>query len=171
MKMNEKTIVRKIYRILWFCTTIITGIMAGFLTSHSIMLGRFFSWLIETGNFHVFTDTFSQFRLATQANVHYNMFLWISLFIGTLWTIFAFILRENRVIALIAGLSTIWVGGVFFASNFSEAEEAVATGVADEATRQFFLSWNLPMHTSFAVFYIICLFLLLLAGTRKIDKK
>ena len=169
--MNRKTLVRQIYRILWFGTTIITGILAGFLTSHSIMLGRFFSWLIETGNFHVFTDTFSHFRLATQANVHYNMFLWISLLIGTLWTIFTFILRENRATALIAGLSTFWVGGVFFASGFSEAEEAVATGMADEATRQFFLSWNLPIHTSFAFFYSFCLFLLLMAGIRTIGRK
>ena len=169
--MNKKAFILQMYRVLWFGTTITIGIMAGFLTSHSIMLGRFFSWLIETGNYHVFTDTFSHFRMATQANIYYNMFLWISLLVGTLWTVFGFILKENRTIALIAGMSTFWVGTVFFVSNFSDAEEAVATGVADLATRQFFLSWNLPMHTTFAIFYSICFFLLLMTGIRTFGRK
>ncbi len=53
---------------------------------------------------------------------------------------------------------------VFFASGFSDAEEAVATGVADETVRQFFVSWNMPMHTTFATFYTLCFFLLLFIG-------
>ena len=48
-----------IYWVLWFAITILTGILAGFLTSHSVMLGRYFTWLIESGNYQVFTDTFS----------------------------------------------------------------------------------------------------------------
>ena len=165
--MIDRDVIHRIHRILWFAITMITGILAGFLTSHSVMLGRYFTWLIDTGNYQVFRDTFSVFREATHANVHYNLFLWISLVIGVVYTIVSFILKRDRVIALIAGLSSFWVGGVFFASGFSDAEAAVATGVADEAVRQFFVSWNIPMHTSFAVFYTLCLFLLLLSGLRQ----
>jgi hypothetical protein len=161
-------LIRRIHWVLWIAITILTGILAGFLTSHSVMLGRFFTWLIESDNYQVFIDTFSVFREATHANVHYNLFLWASLIIGIIWTIFCFIVKKNRIIGLIAGLSSLWVGCVFFASGFSDAEEAVAMGVADEAVRQFFVSWNIPMHISFAVFYTLCFFLLLLSGCKEI---
>lgn len=165
--MADRGIIHRIHTLLWFAITILTGGLAGFLTSHSVMLGRYFTWLIESGNYHVFTDTFAPFRQATRANVHYNLFLWASLVIGILWTVTCFLVKRNRIVALVAGLSSFWVGAVFFASGFSEAEEAVSTGVADEAVRQFFVSWNLPMHRSFAVFYTLCFFLLLVVGFRQ----
>jgi hypothetical protein len=159
---------QRIQLVLWFAITILTGILAGFLTSHSVMLGRYFTWLVESGNYSVFTNTFSVFREATHANVHYNLFLWASLIIGIMWTVSCFLVRKNRIIALIAGLSSFWVGFVFFSSGFSNAEEAVAMGVADETVRQFFVSWNIPMHTSFAVFYSFCFLLLLLSRSNEI---
>ena len=157
---------RRVYWILWFALTMITGILSGFLVSHSIMLGRFFTWLIESGNNSVFVDTFSVFRKATRANVHYNLFLWISLAIGVAWTAVCFIIRNTRVTAVVAGLSSFWVGCVFFVSDFAAAEAAVASGTAGEALRQFFVAWNIPIHVSFAIFSSICFFLLLLAGFR-----
>jgi len=169
--MAERKIFYRIHRVLWFAITMLTGILAGFLTSHSVMLGRYFTWLIKSGNNQVFTDTFSVFREATHANVHYNLFLWASFAVGLIWTILCFIVKKSRVTALIAGLSSLWVGCIFFASGFSAAEEAVATGMADEAVRQFFISWNIPMHTSFAVFYTTCFFLLLLSGFNTIKAR
>ena len=166
--MINKQIFHQIHWVLWFAITMLTGILAGFLTSHSVMLGRYFTWLIESGNNHVFIDTFSIFRKATHANVHYNFFFWASLVIGIIWTIFCFIARKNRIITLITGLSSLWVGCVFYASGFSAAETAVCTGTADETLRNFFVSWNIPMHISFAIFYTLCFFLLLLSGFRSI---
>lgn len=165
--MDDKNITHRIYRILWYAITMLTGILAGFLISHSVMLGRYFTWLIESDNYHVFTDTFSLFRQATKANVHYTLFLWASLITGSFWTVFCFIVKKNRIVAIIAGLSSFWVGCVFFASGFADAEASVSTGTADEAVRQFFVSWNLPLHTSFAVFYTFCFFILLIVGCRE----
>jgi hypothetical protein len=166
--MADSKIFQRIHLVFWFAVTILTGILAGFLTSHSVMLGRYFTWLIESGHYRVFTDTFSVFREATHANVYYNLFLWVSLIVGFIWTAFCFIAKKNRIIALIAGLSSLWVGFVFFSSGFSDAEEAVAKGVADEAVREFFVSWNIPMHTSFAIFYFLCFLLLLLSRCNEI---
>jgi hypothetical protein len=165
--MTDSVALRRVYWILWFAVTMLTGILAGFLLSHSIMLGRYFTWLIESGNSRVFADTFSVFRAATRANVHYNLVLWISLAIGVVWTLICFIIRKSRVVAVIAGLCSFWVGSVFFASDFAAAEQAVATGVANQAVQQFFVSWNIPMHVSFAAFYTVCFFLLLLSGFRE----
>ena len=94
--MAEKSVPFKLYRVLWIIITMLTGILSGFLLSHSVMLGRYFTWLIESGNNYVFADTFSVFRAETGANIHYNMFLWISLFAGILWTVFVVYL-SNRV--------------------------------------------------------------------------
>ncbi|MBN2556484.1 MAG: hypothetical protein JXA97_11140 [Anaerolineales bacterium] len=164
--MHAKSFAHSIQRGLWVLTTLLTALLAGFLTSHSVMLGRYFTWIIQTGHYPIFAETFPLFRAASQANVHYNLFLYASIIIGILWTVSCFIVRKDRVVALIAGLSTFWVGGAFFASGFSEAEEAVSTGAADAAVQQFFVSLNLPLHTSFAVFYTICFLLLLWAGCR-----
>jgi len=167
--MTDGMTLRRAYWILWFALTMLTGILAGFLLSHSIMLGRYFTWLIESGNSRVFADAFSVFRETTRANVHYNLVLWISLALGVAWAIVCFIERKSRTIAVTAGMSSFWVGCVFFATDFASAEAAVATGVATEAVRQFFVSWNIPMHASFAAFYTVCFFLLLHSGFR--DRK
>lgn len=165
--MAERRLALRAHRILWYAVTLLTGILAGFLASHSVMLGRYFTWLIRSDHYRVFTDFFAPFRQATGANVHYNLFLWASLVVGALWTASCFVVRRDRVVASIAGMSSLWVGAVFFASGFSDAEEAVATGLADPAVREFFVAWNLPMHTSFAAFYTACFLLLLLCGRRE----
>ncbi|MBN1437917.1 MAG: hypothetical protein JW929_00785 [Anaerolineales bacterium] len=164
--MKNKAIFSRIHWISWLFVTMITGILAGFLTSHSVLLGRYFTWILESGDYGVFTDSFALFREASQANVHYNYFLWASLVLGIFWTIFSFLVRKDRIVALSAGLSSFWVGCVFFASGFATAEEAVCSGTADAAARQFFVSWNLPMHASFAVFYTLCFLLLLIVGCK-----
>ena len=51
--MTDRMTLRRAYWILWFALTMLTGILAGFLLSHSIMLGRYFTWLIESGNSRV----------------------------------------------------------------------------------------------------------------------
>jgi len=168
--MHTKRCFHSIQRGLWIAITLLTALLAGFLTAHSVMLGRYFTWIIQAGHYQAFAETFPLFRAATHANVHYNLFLYASLIIGILWTVSCFIVRKDRIVALIAGLSTFWVGSAFFASGFSEAEEAVSTGAADAAVQQFFVSLNLPLHTTFAVFYAICFLLLLWAGCRHHDQ-
>ena len=162
--MKTKSALQKVNVFLWMATSVITGILAGFLTSHAVMLGRYFSWVIDSDNYHIFLQTFPAFRAETHANVFYNSFFWISLAIGLIWVAVCFIRGKHRIISLIAGLSSLWTGIVFFVSGFSDAEAAITSGIADPATQKFFFAWNLPMHTSFAVFYTVCLILLLYTG-------
>lgn len=162
--MKNQSFLRRTNLVLWMTTTVLTGILAGFLCSHSIMLGRYFSWIIESDNYNILIQTFPAFRRETKANVHYNYFLWLSLIIGSAWTVTSFLRGQNRIVALIAGLSSFWVGTVFFASGFAEAEVAVSSGLADETVLRFFLSWNLPLHTGFAIFYTLSFILLLWTG-------
>lgn len=88
---------------------------------------------------------------ATNAHVLYDIPLYLALGSGIVWVVLAFLLKRDGIIAVIAGLSTLWVGMIFMISDLDEAEEAVLTGIADEQMAQFFLRINVPIHACFAV--------------------
>ncbi|MBN1647436.1 MAG: hypothetical protein JW874_05335 [Spirochaetales bacterium] len=165
------TFFNKMNCVLWYAGVIMTGIMAGFLCSHSVMLGRFFNWTLHSGNGNFFRDLFSVFRAESRANVHYNLFLWVSMLVGILWLISCLLAKKNRILAATAGISTFWVGFVFFASGFAGAEDAVASGGADRVLTDLYLKLNLPLHTSFALFYLASFLFLLIMGSRTYGSK
>jgi len=163
----------KLFWIFWCSTTISTGILAGFLTSHAIMFGRFQTWFIESGNVDLLHKTYTVFREASSPQVLYDSFFYLALVSGIIWTVLAFLIRKDRIIAMIAGLSTLWVSIVFFATRFGRAEDEVLTGIADAKMTQLFVTLNVPIHTCFAIFYIVSLFLLLvvaLNNNRQLNK-
>ena len=162
----NKNILRKLFWVFWCSTTILTGVLAGFLVSHSIMLGRFFQWFIESGNENLLHQTYTVFRAASNPHIVYNIPLYLAFVSGIIWTVLAFIVRRDRIIAVIAGLSTLWVGMIFFISDLAEAEEAVMTGIADARLTQLYTSINLPLHTLFAAIYVVSFFLLLLVALK-----
>lgn len=157
----SSVMMKRLFWVSWCAATILTGMLAGFLTSHAIMFGRFQTWFIESGNEDLLRQTYTVFRAASSPHVLYDSFFYLALIAGLVWTLFAFVLKRDRLVAVVAGLSTLWVSVVFFASGFGEAEDAVLTGVADEATTQLFVSLNVPLHTGFAIYYVVSLFLLL----------
>jgi hypothetical protein len=162
----NKNALSKLFWAFWCSTTILTGILAGYMVSHSIMLGRFFNWFIESGNEDLLHQTYTVFREASNAHVVYDIPLYLALVSGIIWVVLAFILRRDRIIAVIAGLSTLWVSNIFFISDLDEAEDAVLTGIADARLTQLYSSLNLPVHTIFAVIYVVSLFLLLLVALK-----
>ena len=164
----------KLFWVFWFATTIYTGILCGFMISHSLMLGRFFSWAVETG---VSLSNFIAFRKSSNYSFYYGIyysFLYIQLLLGIIWIVLTFLSKRERIekiIAIIAGLSSFWVGNIFFISDIDEAEEAVMTGTADASMKQLFVAINVPVHASFAIIYFISFFLLLLIAYRNLEFK
>jgi hypothetical protein len=165
-KMNNKSIGR-LYWVFWVLTVVFTGILAGFMLSHSIMLGRFFSWAVSSGNEAFFHQTFAVFREATKAYIVYDIPLYLSLVCGVVFIVPALVLKRDRVMSVIGGLSTFWTGSIFFAAELNEVEDAVVTGTATPDVSQYFLSINVPLHSCFAVIYTVCLVLLLIVGLRQ----
>ena len=98
----------------------------------------------------------------------YDSLLYLALVSGIIWVVLAFILKRERVIAIIAGLSTVWVGAIFSISDIDEAEEAVLSGTADASLTELFASINVPVHTCFAVIYTVCFILLLYVALKRI---
>lgn len=162
----NKNLMKRLFWIFWCSTTILTGILAGFLTSHSIMFGRFLTWCIESGNVDLLHKTYTVFRESSSPQVLYNSFFYLALASGVIWTVLAFLTRRDRIIAIIAGLSTLWVSVVFFGSKFGRAEVEVLSGIADEKMTQLYVALNVPLHTCFAIFYIVSLLLLLVVALK-----
>ena len=165
-KNMNKNVLNKLYWIFWCSTTVLTGILAGFLTSYTIMFGRFLTWFIESGNVDLLHKTYTVFRETSSSQVLHDSFFYLALVSGIIWTVLAFLIKRNRVIAIIAGLSTLWVVIVFFATKLGRAEDEVLTGIANAEMTQLFMTLNIPLHTCFAVFYILSLILLLIIALK-----
>jgi len=167
-------LINRLFWIFWFATTIYTGILCGFMISHSLLLGRFFSWAVENG---VSLSNFIAFRKSSDYPIYYGIyysFLWIHFLIGIIWTLLTFLSKRERIekiIAIIAGLSSFWVGLIFSISDIDEAEEAVMTGTADASMKQLFVAINVLTHTSFAIIYLASFILMLLIAYRNLEFK
>jgi hypothetical protein len=168
--MNRK-LINRLYWGFWSSTTLLVGILTGYFIAHSLLLGPFFTWFIESDKISLLQQTFSIYK-ATPGYAHlyglYYVPLLLSLISGGVWTILAFILKRDRVISIIAGLPTYFISIAFFATGFTNTEQAVMSGVADAATYQLFASENVPLHTSFAVIHAISFSLLLMIALKEI---
>lgn len=154
----------------WCGITIVTGILAGFMISQSLILGPFFTWFVEAGKTDLLRETYSVYRASGTFALRYSLYylpLLLSLVFGGIWTVLAFLHKPDRVVAIIAGLSTYWVSALFIGTGFMGVEEATMKGLADEVTLQRFVSLNVPLHSTFAVIYTISLALLLVVAIRR----
>lgn len=156
------TIVERAYWALWVVTVMLTGVLAGYMVSHAIMLGRFFDWFVATDNLELLRRTYTMFRAHSNAYRVYDIPLLLHLIAGTAFAANALLLKRHRTIAVLAGLATWWVGAIFVGFGVGSAEDAVLTSTADQATAQYFLAVNIPAHSSFAAIYLTALFLLLI---------
>jgi len=92
----NKNLFKKLYWSFWCSTTILAGILAGFLISHSIMLGRFFNWYFESGNVDLLHKTYSVYRKTNAfERALYNLPLLLSLVSGIIWTGLAVYLKRE----------------------------------------------------------------------------
>jgi len=154
----------------WYALTTVTGILAGFMISQSLILGPFFTWFIESDNTDLLRETYSVYRASGTFALRYSLYylpLLLSLICGGIWAVLAFVRKTDRVVASIAGLATYWVSAVFLGTGFMQVEEATMKGLADAPTLQRFALLNVPLHSIFAVIYTVSLILLLVVATRK----
>ena len=169
----NKDVMNKLYWGLWCSTTVLVGILTGYFIAHSLLLGQFFSWSIESGKVGLLRQTYSVFRQTPGYSLLYGLYytpILLSLVSGGIWTVLAFVMRRDRVISFFAGLPTYFMSAIFMATGFSSTENAVMSGVANEATNQLFALENVPIHTSFAIIHAVSFLLLLVIALKKLLK-
>jgi len=142
------------YWTVWCLTVVLTGILSGYMVSHSIMLGRFFNWFIETDNLDLLSRTYSQFRASGNAYRVYDIPFGLHLIFGTVLALLALVIGRHRLLSLLAGLSTWLVSAIFIGFDVGGAEDAVLTSTADSDRIEHFLAVNIPVHTLFAGIYL-----------------
>lgn len=67
-------LMNKLYWGFWCSTTVLVGILAGFFIAHSLLLGPFFSWFIESGKVDLLRQTFSVYRATAGYSHLYNLY-------------------------------------------------------------------------------------------------
>jgi hypothetical protein len=157
----------KFYWSFWCITAVLNGVLTGYMVSHSIMLGRFFNWYLESGKEGLLHQTYTVFRASNNAYRLYDIPLGLHLVVGGVWVVLALLVRRQRIIALLAGLATYWVAAIFLGTGLGTAEDAVLTATATPELTQRYLMLNLPIHTAFAVIYATSLLLMLLVPLRE----
>ena len=135
------------YWIAWVFATSTTGILAGFLVGHCVILGRFFTWMAASGRQPLLGETYATFR--QEQGVRAYLALLVLQTLATLLFLAAGLLRRRRVgiEAIPALASPLWYA-VHFASGFAVIEPAVVGGlhaVPPDLTARF-VSLNLPVH-------------------------
>ena len=64
----------KLFWLFWCSTTILTGILSGFMISHSINYGRFLHWLVESGNLDLLQETLAVYREINSAHFFLDLY-------------------------------------------------------------------------------------------------
>lgn len=161
----------KLFWRFWFASTILTGILAGFMISHILQLGHFFTWSAETG---VSLSNFTAFRPGNRPyDFIYDCYLLAQLAIGIIWTVLAFLSKRekrenysnNSRVSNCLGcyhLYILWYG-------WGRISVLIRNCRCKYDAK--FALLNLPVHTSFALIYSVSFFLLLFIAYKNLEFK
>jgi hypothetical protein len=131
----------------WSFATLTTGLLAGFLLGHCLILGRFFSWMVASGRQPLISETYAVFR-QEQGVQAYLALLVIQTLATVLFLIVALVKKRGVGIAAVAALaSPLWYA-VHFASGLAVVEPTVVGSLHPVPTElaSRFVSLNLPVH-------------------------
>ena len=148
----------------WLLTSIASGLVAGFMLGHVLILGRFLDWMLATDP-RVLAATYPAFARSAGSKG-----LTVFYAICGLQVVAALVLlglslgaRRHRLGAGVAALTAVLWPVVHYASGFG-AVEAVAlrsvTPVSTDVTARF-LAWNSPIHAFHAAVLLLGLAALL----------
>ena len=134
----------------WVVAVVTTGLVAGFMLSHALLLGRFLDVLLTSGSGVPFGSTYPTFaRTAGRSGLtlFYGL-CGVQVVAALAFLAVAVGARGERLAAAIAGIAAVLWPAVHYGSGFGAVEQAVLrSGVevpAELAAR--FVTWNAPIH-------------------------
>ena len=139
----------RLYWPIWFCAALLTGIVAGFMLGHALILARFIDWLLLSG-----TPSLGQAYAAFRASAGraglagYYAVAGLQVIGTSAFLIVSLAARRHRTAALVAGLAgALWVA-VHYASGFGALESSVvrAAGEIPREVAGRFVEWDVPIH-------------------------
>jgi hypothetical protein len=159
----------------WLLTVLFTGLVAGLMLGHALILAPFLSWMLAIGPPGSFDHTYPVFR-ATAGALGLTMYyllagVQVAMALGFLVAAVA-TRRHRRAAAVAAAASVCWVI-VHYASGFGAVEAQLwrsPAGGADGVARRF-LAWNTPIHFLHAGILVVALLALLWVPLRSLRRR
>lgn len=144
----------------WFLAVLLTGIVAGFMLGHALILAQFLDWLLSSGTpalgraYPAFRGSAGRSGLAA-----YYAIAGLQLAGTSAFLLVSLVARRHRGAALVAGVAgALWMA-VHYASGFGalEADVLQSTREISPAVAARFLGWNVPIHFFHAVTLAVAL--------------
>jgi hypothetical protein len=159
----------------WLLTVLFTGLVAGLMLGHALILAPFLSWMLAIGPPGSFDHTYPVFRATAGAlglTMYYRLAgVQVAMALGFLVAAVA-TRRHRRAAAVAAAASVCWVI-VHYASGFGAVEAQLwrsPAGGADGVARRF-LAWNTPIHFLHAGILVVALLALLWVPLRSLRRR
>jgi len=144
----------------WFLATFLTGIVAGFMLGHALILARFLDWLVLSGTLAL-SQAYPSFRRSTGRSGLDAYYALAGLQVAgtSAFLLVSLAARRHRAAALVAGVAgALWIV-VHYASGFGALEASVlrsASKVPREVASRF-VGWNVPIHVFHAATLAVAL--------------
>lgn len=140
----------RLYWPIWAAAAVTTGLVAGFMLSHALLLGRYLDWLLASGRAKVLADTYPVFaRSAGSAWLDaYYAVAGLQILAALAFAVVSIVTRRHGVAGVIVGAAAVLWPVMHYASGFGALEAAVLRSTVevpgDVAAR--FIRWNGPIH-------------------------
>ena len=144
----------------WFLAALLTGIVAGFMLGHALLLAQFLNWLLVSGA-PALSQAYPAFRgSAGRPGLDaYYVVAGLQVLGTTAFLLVSLAARRHRTAALVAGVAgALWIA-MHYASGFGALEASVLRGAGpvDQAAAGRFIGWNVPIHVFHAVILAVAL--------------
>jgi hypothetical protein len=149
---------------IWFLAALLTGLVAGFMLGHALILAQFLDWLLLSRT-PALSQAYPSFRDSAGRSglgVYYAV-AGLQVAGTSAFLLVSLVARRHRAAALVAGVAgALWLA-VHYASGFGALEASVlrsARGIPREVAGRF-VGWNTPIHLLHALTLTVALAALL----------
>jgi hypothetical protein len=145
----------------WLLAAGLTGIVAGFMLGHALLLAPFLDWLLTVAPPGLFGQTYPRFRSAeAQAGLGaFYAVVGLQILAVGLFLLLALVRRRQRGPALIAGAAGVGWVLIHYVSGFGALEARVLRSAAELPAGLVprFVAWNTPVHYVHALVLTVAL--------------
>jgi hypothetical protein len=140
----------RLYWASWIVALATTGIVAGFMLSHALLLGRYFDWLLTSGRARLLAETYPLFaRSAGQSGLQaFYAIAGLQVVSGLAFLVISALARRTAAAGAIVGITAVLWPLVHYASGFGALEAQVLRSSSEvpAAVASAFVRWNGPIH-------------------------
>ena len=109
-------------QLVWLVTVVLTGTATGAMAGHTVLLGRFLNWMLESGRTEVFRDTYPAFIRQRSPQLLFDNLFTLTIVVTTAFNAYLYFSGRLVPLSLLAvGLQWAFVG-VFFGTGFARVE-------------------------------------------------